>query len=358
MRIGIVTYHNASNYGAVLQTYALQEAIKKINQDVEIIDYDNRFIAKGLDVIRLEPTALGLYHCVHDIIHLKERKEKVRKFKKFFLEKYNLSVKVAKEELLDGALKYEMGVSGSDQIWNPLLAGHTDEIYFLAFPGIGKRISYASSFGAYKFDNEKENNKISEYLSKYKSISIRDNPMLLKNVLGVNAYSHCDPTLLLSKDEWAEKLNIGSSAEKYILVYALTKAKELIDKAGAIGKKLDLAVKVIGESWYTGKNIEYIADAGPVEFVSAFYNASSIITNSFHGTAFATNFGIPFISVINEKSPERAQSYLNAIRAEDRLKRLEDINAGQLDFGNANYAVNLNRLRDNSMKYLDAVINK
>ena len=44
MKVGILTFHNAYNYGAVLQTYATQEIVKSYGHEVEIIDYHNKAI--------------------------------------------------------------------------------------------------------------------------------------------------------------------------------------------------------------------------------------------------------------------------------------------------------------------------
>ena len=39
MKIGILTFHRAHNYGAVLQCYALQEILQRLGYDVYVIDY-------------------------------------------------------------------------------------------------------------------------------------------------------------------------------------------------------------------------------------------------------------------------------------------------------------------------------
>lgn len=39
MKIGVITFHRAINYGAALQTYALQRAISDLGFDTEVIDY-------------------------------------------------------------------------------------------------------------------------------------------------------------------------------------------------------------------------------------------------------------------------------------------------------------------------------
>lgn len=49
MKVGIITFHNAYNYGAILQTFATQEIVKAYGHDVNIIDYRNKAINKHYD---------------------------------------------------------------------------------------------------------------------------------------------------------------------------------------------------------------------------------------------------------------------------------------------------------------------
>lgn len=357
IKVGIITYHNASNYGAVLQAYALQEAIKKITSNVEIIDYDNRFITKGLDLIRVGTSIREIYYTLSDILNYKNRSEKIRRFREFFRDYYNLSLRVTKNELLSGKLHYDVGVSGSDQIWNPALAGDVDPIYLLNFPGISKKISYASSLGAYHFDDEKENENIKKYLSEYEQVSVRDNPEKLANLLGRKVLNHCDPTLLLSKEEWKNKLSITEKKESYILVYCLTDFDRVISLALQIGKTKGIRVKVIGDTPAKKRGVDYITDAGPKEFVSVLYNAEYVITNSFHGTVFAANFGIPFISIRNEHSPERAAAFMKEINAECRLLTVEEDDKVIINLDKVfNYENIIGEKREMAMKYLGASI--
>ena len=62
---------------------------------------------------------------------------------------------------------------------------------------------------------------------------------------------------------------------------------------------------------HQGKNLSY---AGPSEFLACYKNASYVVTNSFHGTAFAINYGIPFFT-----------STLPVSMAGEVNSRLEDI---------------------------------
>lgn len=318
-KVGIITFHNGSNFGAALQTFALQEALREICDDVEIINYDNRFISKGLDRLRFDMSLRGIYYLLSDIINLKNNTTKIKRFHDFFSRYYVLSDLMSKEQLKDEGMSLDVGISGSDQIWNPLLNGGVDDIYFLKIPGIKKKCSYASSVGSYRFDNEIYNNQIIDLLSDYTNISVRENSELIAKSINREVRNVCDPTLLLTKDQWEKKLDLRRLGNKYLLIYAMTDFQNITEYAIQIAQRKGLAIKYIGMPVKKFKNVEYITNAGPKEFVELFFNADYVVTNSFHGTAFSVNFGKQFISLKNPKNPERAAYFLTSINAKNRL---------------------------------------
>lgn len=317
--VGIITFHNGSNYGAALQTFALQEALRDISDNVMIINYDNRFISKGLDTIRFDLSVRGIYYALTDVLNLKTNSTKIKRFKSFFNQYYILSELMDKEKLHKNGVNFDVGISGSDQIWNSILNNGVDDIYFLNIPGLKKKCSYASSIGSYKFDNLDYNEKICKLLKSYTNISVRENGELISAVINQEVRTVCDPTLLLSKGEWERKLSLKVSEEKYLLIYAMTDFQNVTEYAIKAAKKRNLKIKYIGTPVKKYKNIEYIKDAGPKEFVDLFFNEDYVVTNSFHGTAFSVNFGRQFVSLKNPKNPERAMYFLGSIKAEGRL---------------------------------------
>ena len=320
MKAGIITFHNGSNYGASLQTFALQEAIKKEGLKVKIINYENRFISKGLNIIRIDPSLRGIYYAISDIMNIPHNYRKINRFRHFFLKYYDLTKPYSYNDLKTRGLLLDYGISGSDQIWNPLLQGKIDDIYFLGFPGIKNKISYGSSVGSYKFDNSKYNTEMKYLLSDFEKIAVREKSVALENVIRKKTINVCDPTLLLDMKDWEKKFNLKKNKERYLLIYAMTDFKRIVEYSVKVGNCRGLKIKYIGNRIGSRKKgVEYINDAGPIEFVKLFYGAEYIVTNSFHGTAFSVNFKKQFISIINPKSPERAQCFLEQIGALERL---------------------------------------
>ena len=114
MKIGLLTIHNANNYGAVLQAYALKETLKEFGT-VEIIGYDNRHISISLDYIRVGWSLHHLLGMCKDICRLIPRIVAINKFKKFIATKMDVIPYYSNRDYGD----LDFCVAGSDQIWNP-----------------------------------------------------------------------------------------------------------------------------------------------------------------------------------------------------------------------------------------------
>ena len=317
MKVGIITFHNGSNYGAALQAFALQEAEKKLGNEVSLINYNNRFISQGLD--RFAFTILGLYNFAFDILNFFSNGRKIDRFKRFFRVHYKLTELMTADELKKSGITFDVGVSGSDQIWNPLLNKKVDDIYFLNFGNFKKKISYASSLGNYKLNDSESNRLIKQLLFSYDKLSTREKTKQLEAVISRKVEHVCDPTLLLNKEEWAMSLGLRKQNGGYLLIYTLSDMNNVIAIAKRIAKDRGLKIINIGQAFGHYFDIKNILDAGPKEFVELFYNADYIVTNSFHGTAFSVNFHKQFVSVMHPKSPERAVSFLRTIGLESRL---------------------------------------
>ncbi|AKA39326.1 polysaccharide pyruvyl transferase family protein [Yersinia ruckeri] len=350
MKIGIITIHNVSNYGAVLQSYALKEIISK-RHVVFIIDYDNRHVSKSLDIIRIGYDFHSFLGAGKDILRLFPRVRVIKKFNKFIKENMNLiDFQSNKLNCLD------VLISGSDQIWNPLCVSKNKEIipeYFLSFANDNqKKISYASSCGSYIY-NDKEKVIIKQLLSSYSNISVREyeTSTYLDCLLGTPVSHVLDPTLLLKKDEWLSKLKIKkeevSENKKYILLYVIKKTDLLKKVVAKIKKDLGLKVILVNQGLFFDSVVDsHIRDAGPVDFISYVNNASFIITDSFHGTTFSIIFNKPFVSVSPGKNINRISSLLAKLHLESRivydLDEIENITY-DIDFDDVNERLNLER---------------
>ncbi|MDQ1298056.1 MAG: hypothetical protein QG558_595 [Campylobacterota bacterium] len=366
MKIALITIHNANNYGAILQTFALQKILMQYG-DVEIINYDNKHISIDFDLIRIKPTFHGLLGTGKDIFRLFPRHRVLKNFKQFIAQNMKLTKKMSTHEFLFGhAGSFDVYVAGSDQIWNPAcISGNCsiDPVYFLDFaPKEAKKLSYASSMGSYRY-SEEEKKRIKELLKDFDMVSVRekDGQTMLQEILERPVHHVVDPTLLLSKNEWLEVLGKNrklKQEEKYILLYSVPKTKLIRSAVEYFSKKLGLKVIAIDQGLSTvGKVDKQIRDAGPIEYLSLFSNAEFVITDSFHGTCFSVNFQKPFVAIAPGKHSNRIESLLSLIGLQDRIVRREEEFANlniEIDFEEANNK--LDSLRKQALSLLSKAL--
>ena len=199
MKIGIITFHRARNYGAILQTYALMTFINENFDDViaEIIDYRSYYIEDFYKVGKL--TGSFRRRISQKIKNIKNENRN-KNFQKFINSRLVLSKKCDRDNIVD-ICDYDRYISGSDMIWH----WHTtdsgeyfDENYFLNFVKNNNiKLSYAASFG---FDQipDKYFDFYKRMLGSYSRISVREESgiKIIKKLLQKNAQANIDPTLL------------------------------------------------------------------------------------------------------------------------------------------------------------------
>lgn len=347
-RIGIITIHSDLNYGAFLQAFALVHFLRLRGYDAKIIDYRK---------IPNHPRTYKFPKSIAFKIYNLPRLYRYRSFIKPYLSnvRYN-----SLDEIMNGfSENFEVLISGSDQIWNPECGG-LDKInpaYYLAFASNKryKKISYASSVGSYIF-NKEEQSSLKKWLGEYEHLSTREiqGARQLESILEREVKVVLDPTLLLTKEQWEYKKSHVNVRGKYLLIYYIDDLEEVVSFASIIAKKKRLKVALISNMNHKPHGIDIlIPHCGPAQFLCLFDNASYVVTNSFHGTAFSVNFNKSFISVIKRNSPQRAQTLLQNVGLPERL--LTDISqvdslSDNIDWTTVN--AKLNVLREDSIRYL------
>lgn len=306
--VGIVTFHTADNYGAVLQAYALQTYIRNtFNYHVRIIDFctpeleREHIVFKNLGYGFLRK-CFNIILCFRYYFSIRNRIDRFAAFRH-----NNLTLTKNKFEsesdFLENMESFDYYISGSDQVFNPHNKYY--KCYYLGFnKGRGKKISYASSFGVSSFTDE-VTLKIKDLVSDFEALSCRENDgaKYLSSITGTNVPQVCDPIFLLSKDEWSKIAKSDRKKSQYIFVYDLNGGQNLINIAKKISRENNdmqiICATVKNRAAYRGVNI--VRNLGPIEFLSYIQNASYVITDSFHGTAFSYIFKKRVISYIASK---------------------------------------------------------
>lgn len=318
MKIGITTIFNVPNFGSVLQAFATQTILEKMGHRVEIINYEfpnSWHFRHGLKKISFKSI-------IFQWLGLRPHHRKAKKLESFrrkhlnFTKKYNSLEALQAESWID----YDFFCVGSDQVWNPrFVLG--DSAFMLSYiPDNKRRISIASSFAVKSIPQIMET-KYRKYLSKFDALSVRDNNGV--DIINDQLKIHkdikviLDPTLLISKDQWIELEDKSfCKKKKYILLYLLCYAFEPRPYVFEVIKYFkeqygyDQIIALEGYDDCRGSGIQMVdaTDSSINRFISLFKNADLVITSSFHGTAFAINFGRPLISITPEGNEDDRQS--------------------------------------------------
>jgi hypothetical protein len=214
MRIGIITFHWGTNYGGVLQSYALQNFLTKQGHDAYMINYYPVTPSESIwKCIKTKQPRVLLNNL---ITYFKERNFVPFRNKHLSLTKRYYSL----EELVRAPPEMDVYVCGSDQVWNPYIIKTYGKPYYLRFgPDNIKRVSYAVSFGCINYP-QKELEIITPWIEKFDKLSVRENSGLsiLKNAKIDNVALMPDPTLLFTREDLDELLS--SKTKNYDVQHA------------------------------------------------------------------------------------------------------------------------------------------
>jgi len=371
--IGLITIHGVLNYGSLLQTFATSFTLKKIGHDCTVIDYKypTEYQLKNAPHFKVREKVskeLLFFKVIRKIltyylgISQKEKRNKFEAFKLKYL-KFTRSydsfqdIKVIPPD-------FDIYITGSDQVWNPTYC-HDDTTFLLDFVSKDKKkISFASSFGANDIIKDYKAT-YAELLKKYESITVREYSgiEIVKELTGKDAQWLLDPTFLLTATEWS---NYAKSIKKhskpyilcYLLAYSFNPFPFAYNFVEYIRKLTGYDVIYIGgdplNALKSGTKI--FTNVGPEEFIALFRDASFVITSSFHGTAFATNFSKPFYTITSNQNShdDRQLSLMEKLGLQERMiqigRKFPDKKDLELDFSEVKRILMLERQK--SIDYL------
>ncbi len=339
MKIGIITFHWATNYGAILQAFALQKTLQNMGHDVEIIDYKPK---------QFEPS-LWRFIRHRQFLHpstyfnsLKKEQTMVEfRRKHLSCSKRYYSV----NELKSDCTQYDVLISGSDQVMNPsfLQTGENggSTAYFLDFGrGDAIRMTYAMSFGTTEYPKH--------LLPIASPLVIRFNALSVRETTGKDIFSSMgrndaivvpDPTLLLKAEDYDSALGLKLTEKNGTLVYMLH------NRLSAIKDRLPQGeIKVI-----TSEPIE--------DWIQAIKNSEYVITNSFHGMVFAILYHVPFTIILkstkNEGMNDRFYTLLGRLGLQDRIMSESDYGVYHKLINWKDVDVRIQTIRQEGIDYLN-----
>lgn len=340
-RIGIITTFWGHNYGAILQSYALQCILKQLGYpNAEQISQGrkraSRLLSLALHPSRLikrlsRPNLAGRYDHFNAFVNT-SIKTSGRKY-------YTLDDLRATNEA------YDVFICGSDQIWAP---NQFDERYYLSFvDDKRKTLAYAPSIGLPVIP-EHLKPRMAQLIRDIAHLSVREEQgaEIIYDLTGLRVPVVLDPTLLISKERWRDMAATPTIQEPYVLCYFLganPKHRELAEryKSKSGCKLVSLPLLPCDYSWGDVP----MHSAGPREFVGLVGGASAVITDSYHGMLFAVNMNRPFYALYRFKATDalcqnsRVINSLNVFGLSDRLvddEAPEIANVSDIDFDSVN----------------------
>lgn len=361
LKVGVITFHRAINYGAVLQMYGLQKKLESMNIEACVIDYRCKYMEQKYD----SKHRLSIKNHIKNIPLLIKKRNYTKKKILFrnFVEKYCKKSDMCcnLDELKNVEKQLDFIITGSDQVWNNNIT-NLDYTFFLDFVEESKKkISYAASFGLSEISSELEK-QYKKMLKSFNSISVRENiAQKLVKKLGVEAEIVVDPVFLLSKNEWTKLVTTNNYKKPYILIYSFKGDKYLVSQAKILAKKFNCEIICISETMKRKFGIKYIDNASPEEFISLIYHAKFVLTNSFHGTVFSIVFNKPFIVELFENAKgrnSRIENLLFGLQLEERIYS-ENMRIEQLsDINYRNVEKILNKQISKSEEFLESNLKK
>lgn len=323
MVIGILTYHRAHNYGAMLQAYALQKFLQEQGYKVEFIDYWP--IEHAREYALLQPingNGSVLDYCkniIANTLTFWRRWYRIHQFNTFAKEYLQLPTKASYSAHAASIYeKYDCVLVGSDQIWRNYSSNGKyygfDPTYFcqtLVHPT--HCITYAASMGVIQMDAN-DRVRFYSYLNAFSTILVREQSLAnLVRKMGHSASVVIDPTLLWDKEFWNRILPSSRfSKERYVLYYELMNSPEALAFAKQKAEKLHCKLLIMDARIPYIQRPHHISFASPIQFMQAIRDAEFVIPTSFHGTAFSLIFEKQFIATGLQKNADRVQTLLNS----------------------------------------------
>lgn len=337
MKIGILTLPLHTNYGGILQAWALQTVLERMGHEVKVLNRVQQFHSYSFrGVIKSD-----VKNFIKQIINNKNaellsiQRKNISQAIRPFIDKYiNLS-----EELLSFEDIYRFArdenfdayIVGSDQVWRPRYVPYIDEMFF-SFDQRDSilKIAYAVSFGTDKCEYTSEQSTMcSKLLHNFTGVSVRE-------LSGVNLCRECfnheaievlDPTLLLQKNDYLNLVDkeIYESKKNGVFAYILDETKEkndIIHYIADLSKQNVFTCMPPNAATYKNykKNPKTCIFPPLTQWIKSFDDAEMVVTDSFHGTVFSIIFNKPFWVIGNkERGMSRFESLLNLFGLEYRL---------------------------------------
>ena len=365
MRIGVLTYHRAHNYGAMLQAYALLSFLRNHGYHAELIDYWPISHKNQYALIKPIVGTNFIYkvkNTIADICTFWRRYRRIQGFQMFENRYLNLprGIKYTNANALIDT-NYDCVIAGSDQIWRNRDSNNNhigfDSTYFCQnIRPTTRCISYAASMGIISL-NDQDRQLLQQYLKAFDAILVRENSLKeLINSFNYDADVVLDPTLLLTREQWNKQLpQVSYHRRKYVLYYELIQSKDALKFATQKAKSMDCDLLIMNAQVHTIPRKNHISNASPINFLHAIRDAEFVVATSFHGTAFSIIFEKQFITIGLSKNADRVKTLLQHLNISEHYQP-HPASINNIDYTNIRPL--LDKMKSKSQKLLLSALTK
>lgn len=353
MKIGILTFHNAFNFGAVLQAYGLKYVLQEMGHKVDVVNYCNSEVTRMTEPFNImSHSPLRVFKRLllnYSVLH-----QRSEHFKTFCREYLTVSEeKVHAEDLRK--LDYDLYVIGSDQVWNPYLTGGVDPVYWGNCFGNIPVVTYAASSNDLNALPDQMQKKIDANLINFRKITVRENRLrdYIGQHIGVSVPVVVDPTILAGRICFEKFVGSRPTEDPYLLYYSVEgRTNEVaVNLAAQRGLRLVVLNGMSRKKNWPQDTI--IMEASVPEFISAFRYADLVVCTSFHGTVFSLLFERDFFS-IRGGNMARVETLLEPLGLTNRIVTDNICDGGKIDYVSVTHQ--LIKLQENSKFVLEEIL--
>ena len=348
MKAGIRTLHQADSYGAVLQAYALQQALAKLGVDGEFISISSP-ASPSLNTAHLSRQALPAFARTIQA----QGQKRALLFKQFRENFLHISPPYSPNEVTRLNEKYDFFITGSDQVWNFDIP-QVDARYLLPFVSPEKCCSYAASFGKPQIA-DKYKSLFQKLLNRFAFLSVRETAgqNIIRELTGKESAVCLDPTLLLEKADY-QKLLPTKPSHPYILLFLLDYDEALATRARAYAQQANVPLRIVTASFQPQFGFPAWNEVSVIDWLYLIAHAQGVITNSFHGSVFSLLFNRPLNVGHLGKNLKDRNGRLDELL---RLVHLEEALGDTLCTPKpGQFELSLQTAKENSLHYLQEVI--
>lgn len=328
MKIGILTFHNALNYGAVLQCYALQHYLQERGHNVEVIDYRAPFIEEQKKLFsKTELHRRGLVaflkYFIARLLAWPAWRKTIRAFHQFMVSQLHLSPRAA--TAADIPAGCDCILFGSDQIWSPKLCRGFDPVFWGQFEKHGARfVSYAASAGETSELDKAGWHEVEQRIKAFDAVSVREKSLsqALQEHCGVSATVCLDPTLLVDASVF-DKIAVRPEEQDYVFLFNVIDDPAASQFARRLAGQLGCSAVIRGQAKPQLKSrrdkLVTLKEAmSPEEFLGYIKYAHCIVANSFHAIALSIVFQKDCYALKSRRSG-RVEGLLSSLGLADRI---------------------------------------